>query len=120
MLAFLYAASVSSRCQAKHIFLRLLSNYDQVLISTHCVWVQDMSAEKQTSLASALIACKQCFWYVSSCFKQCHRSNVGPYNQPRCKHSECCLQVLPGVTQLQAVKDSYMPVIKFQVIHTET
>ncbi len=28
----------------------------------------------------------------------------------------CLLQELPGVTQLQAVKDSYVPVIKFQVI----
>lgn len=26
------------------------------------------------------------------------------------------LQELPGVTQLQAVKDSYVPVIKFQVL----
>jgi len=33
-----------------------------------------------------------------------------------CDCSLCRLQELSGVTQLQAVKDSYVPVIKFQVI----
>ncbi len=33
-----------------------------------------------------------------------------------CHCSLCLLQELSGVTQLQAVKDSYVPVIKFQVI----
>ena len=33
-----------------------------------------------------------------------------------CDCSLCLLQELSGVTQLQAVKDSYVPVIKFQVI----